>query len=866
MQARVRVRLIVKQGLKIRFQVEKMTDNSGNTPKKTLSLSIGKKIEAGTVKQSISRSKSKTVTVEVRKSRSFGRPDKNEEFLTDDDSGLTEHERQVRLNALKQAEDRKNDTSSQQIVSKNRIEVEIPRVDESDAVKEKPVEKPKDNFRQKPREKSDNRTPEVKSTEITNFRISPEAQARAKEKQEKAVFSGNPFETQANGAPKKRGKAFSKEDQEQEIEDKKKATIGKPKFDDEKKLKKLTISQALDFDGEERVRSFAAFQRKKQKQLKKQLSSAEQAFQAKEIVIPEIISIQELSNRMSVRVQDVIKELMKLGMIKRAVDEIDADTAELLVGEFKHIPKRVSASDVEIYINEENVPENDLEYRPPVVTVMGHVDHGKTSLLDAIRLADVAAGEAGGITQHIGAYQVTTQKGEKITFIDTPGHAAFSAMRARGANVTDIVILVVAADDGVMPQTVEAINHAKAAKVPIIVAINKIDKPGANTRRIKEELLKYDLVAEEYGGEIQCVEISAKQKINIDGLLDSVLIQAEMLNLKASKKQKPRGTVIESKIDKGRGVVATLLVQKGTLKKGDMIVAGTAFGRIKTITDEHGKVIDEATPSKPAVVLGFDEVPQAGEVFAQADNDKIARDIVEYRKKLMMVEKQKALSTATGGIEGLFKFAKEGTKELNVIVKGDVHGSVEAITTSIAKILSDEVRIKVIHQAAGAITESDVQLASAVKAIILGFNVRAEANAKALAERDKIDIRYYNIIYNLLDDIKSIISGLLSPIIREQFLGNAEILQVFKITGSGKVAGCRIREGIVKRGAGVRLIRDNVVIHEGKLKTLKRFKDEVAEVREGFECGMAFENYEDIREGDIIEAFEKVTEKRVFEG
>ncbi len=374
------------------------------------------------------------------------------------------------------------------------------------------------------------------------------------------------------------------------------------------------------------------------------------------------------------------------------------------------------------------------------------------------------------------------------------------------------------------------------------------------------------MVSEEFGGDIQCVEIYAKQKINIEGLLGAVLAQAEMLELKASPKQKPRGTVIEAKIDKGRGVVTTLLVQRGTIKRGDLVVAGNAFGKIKTITDEHGVQLDEAGPSKPVEVLGFDEVPSAGEVFSKVDSEKTARDIVEYRRKIQQLEKQKALSTASGGIEGLFKIAKEGTKELNIIIKGDVHGSVEAITSSIGKIESDEVRIRVLHQAAGAISESDVQLAGAVNAIILGFNVRAEANAKALAERDKIDIRYYNIIYNLLDDIKGIISGLLSPVIREQFLGNAEILQVFKVTGSGKVAGCRVRDGIVKRGAGVRLLRDNIVIHEGKLKTLKRFKDEVSEVREGFECGMAFENYEDIREGDTIEAFEKVSEKRVFEG
>lgn len=840
-----------------------MTENTGNNNKKTLSLSIGKKVEGSTVKQAISRSKSKSVTVEVRKSRTFGSKSERgeQDFLTNDDSGLTEYERLARLEAIKQAGERKKEPAAQPVVGKTRVEVEIPKIDHERKVEAPPAPQPIELKNVK------NATNAATLEGTQEQRDEAKRLIIQKDKKEKAVFSGNPFEVKPTEyGPKRKGLKVTKEDQDNEIEERKKTSAGKPKFDEDKGPRKLTISQALIDSGEERVRSFAAMQRKKQKQRMKLVSSADQEFKQKEIIIPEIISVQELANRMSVRVADVIKELMKLGSIKRGSDEIDADTAELLVTQFNHTPKRVSASDVEISLTEENIEEQDLQDRPPVVTVMGHVDHGKTSLLDAIRKADVVSGEAGGITQHIGAYQVTTAKGEKITFIDTPGHAAFTAMRARGANVTDIVILVVAADDGVMPQTIEAINHAKAAKAPIVVAINKIDKPGADPRRIKEALLAHELVSEEFGGDIQCIEISAKQKINIDGLLDAVLVQAEMLELKASAKQKPRGTVVEAKIDKGRGVVATLLVQKGTLKKGDLIVAGTAFGRVKTLTDEHGNLIDEAGPSKPVEVLGFDEVPSAGEVFAKSDNEKIARDIVEYRKKVNQVERHKALSTATGGIEGLFKFAKEGTKELTVIIKGDVHGSVEAITSSIGKIESEEVKVKVIHQAAGAISESDVQLAGAVNAIILGFNVRAEANAKALAEREKIDIRYYNIIYNLLDDIKLMITGLLSPVIREQFLGNAEILQVFKITGSGKVAGCRVREGIVKRGAGVRLIRDNVVIHEGKLKTLKRFKDEVAEVREGFECGMAFENYEDIREGDTIEAFEKVSEKRVFEG
>jgi translation initiation factor IF-2 len=790
-----------------------MTESNENKGK--LTLSLGKKMETSTVKQNLSRGRSKTVTVEVKKSKFL--PANNAKPTNDAFAGLNEDEKNARLAAIKQAEEAKKAEAAalaQQVVTKNKIEV---KQSLSDKIEE--------------------------YNQVVESTPAPVATSSAPKTKEKKVEKS------------------AKEILDAEIEEKKKNN--KPKVSDDRRDRgKLTITQALAFDSEERVRSFSSIQRQRQKKLKQQqqLSSSEQGFKAKEIIIPELITVQELANRMAVRSQDVIKELMKLGMMNRPGDEIDADTAELIVGEFKHIPKRVAASDIEDKLKEETVDENNLVNRAPIVTVMGHVDHGKTSLLDALRSANVVSGEAGGITQHIGAYQVVTEGGDKITFIDTPGHAAFTAMRARGANVTDIVILVVAADDGIMPQTIEAINHAKAAGVPIIVAINKIDKPEANPNKVKEELLGQEIVVESFGGEVQAVEISAKQRTNLDKLLEAVLVQSEMLDLKASTTQKPVGAVIESRIDKGKGVVATLLVQRGTLKKGDIVIAGSASGRVKTITDDKGNQLDEAGPSMPVEVLGFDEVPVAGEAFAKTDTDKDARDIVAYRKKLQLIEKQKALGKGT--MENLFKQASGGQKELNVIIKGDVHGSVEAICSSIEKIESDEVKIKVVHSAAGAISESDVQLANAIKAVIFGFNVRAEVNAKLLAERDRIEIRYYNIIYNLLDDIKQVVSGMLSPIIREQFLGNAEILQVFKMSKSGKVGGCKITSGIVKRGAGVRLIRDNVVIHEGKLKTLKRFKDEVAEVREGFECGMAFENYEDIREGDVIEAFETVEEKR----
>ncbi len=795
-----------------------MSDNNNNENKGKTTLSLGgsgmnKKFEAGTVKQNLSRGRSKTVTVEVKKSRFSIQKEQTGPDL----SGLTEHEREARMAALKQAADNK-DTQQEQAVAKTKIEVKQTLSDKLEKMNEPAA-------------------------------AAPAAQTSQQERDNK----------------KEREKPSARNQMEDEIENRnKKNKSTKTVEDDRRDRSKLTITQALNFDSEEKVRSFSSMQRQRQKKLKRaQQNSGEQAFKSKEVIIPELITVQELANRMAVRAADVIKELMKLGMMNRAGDEIDADTAELIVVEFKHTPKRVAESDIEDKLKEEVIEDTDLRSRPPVVTVMGHVDHGKTSLLDALRSANVVDGEAGGITQHIGAYQVTTEGGQKITFLDTPGHAAFTAMRARGANVTDIVILVVAADDGIMPQTIEAINHAKAAGVPIVVAVNKIDKPDANPKKVKEELLSHELVVEDFGGEVQCVEISAKQRTNLDKLLEAVLMQAEMLDLKASPTQKPRGTVIESRIDKGKGVVATLLVQKGTLRKGDIVVAGGASGRVKFIMDDKGNPIDEAGPARPIEVLGFDEVPVAGEVFARTETDKEARDIVEYRKKLQLVEKQKAAGRNT--LDNLFQRASSGQKELHIIIKGDVHGSVEAICSSLEKIENDEVKVKIVHNGAGAITESDVQLANATNAIILGFNVRAEANAKSLAEQEKIDLRYYNIIYNLIDDVKLVLGGMLSPIIREVFLGNAQILQVFKMSKFGKVAGCKISSGLVKRGAGVRLLRDNVVIHEGKLKTLKRFKDEVPEVREGFECGMAFESYEDIKEGDVIEAYEKVEEQRTLE-
>ncbi|MEP2743811.1 translation initiation factor IF-2, partial [Bauldia litoralis] len=552
---------------------------------------------------------------------------------------------------------------------------------------------------------------------------------------------------------------------------------------------------------------------------------------------------------------EVIKLLMKQGQLVKAADIIDSDTAQLIAEEMGHTVRRVAESDVEEGLFSGTEDEGDLQPRPPVVTIMGHVDHGKTSLLDAIREADVVTGEAGGITQHIGAYQVE-QNGQKITFIDTPGHAAFTAMRARGAKVTDIVILVVAADDGVMPQTIEAIHHAKAANVPIIVAINKIDKPDGDPSRVRNELLQHEVFVESMGGEILDVEVSAIQKTNLDRLLETVLLQSELLELKANPDREAEGTVVEAKLDRGRGPVATVLVQRGTLHIGDIVVAGSEWGKVRALIDDHGVQVDAAVPSMPVEVLGFQGAPDAGDRMAVVESESRAREVTAYRARQKREKAQARLTGARGSLaEMMNQLQASGQKVFPLLIKGDVQGSVEAITQALEALGTDEVAARVLHSGVGGITESDVTLAATSDAAIIGFNVRANAQARNAAEAEGIEIRYYNIIYNLVDDVKAAMSGMLSPERRETMLGNAEILEIFNISKTGKVAGCRITDGVVQRGAHVRLIRDNVVIHEGKLSTLKRFKDEVREVPTGQECGMAFESYEDMRPGDVIECY-----------
>ncbi len=632
----------------------------------------------------------------------------------------------------------------------------------------------------------------------------------------------------------------------------------------ERRRGKLTLSQALSDDGG-RQRSLAAMRRRQEREKRRMMGrQAPREKVIREVQIPDTIVVSELANRMAERSADVVKALMNMGMMVTSNQSIDAETAELIVEEFGHKPVRVSASSVEDVIDTEEDRPEDLVPRPPVVTVMGHVDHGKTSLLDAIRKSDVAAREAGGITQHIGAYQVTTEDGKLITFLDTPGHEAFTSMRARGAQVTDIVVLVVAANDGVMPQTVEAINHAKAAEVPMIVAINKIDVPGADPEKVRLELLQHEVVVEKLSGDVLDVEVSAKTGHGIDELLEAINLQAELLDLKANPNRKARGAVIEAQLDTGRGPVATVLVQNGTLRRGDVFVVGEEWGKVRAMVNDRGKQVREAGPSTPVEVLGLHGLPHAGDVLNVVEKEEQAREISEYRKE--KAREAKAAAGAGITLEQLLAKAKADKEvaELPLIVKADVQGSLEAITQALEKIGNEDVRVRVIHSGVGAITETDVRLAEASNAPIIGFNVRANAPARKAANQKGVEIRYYSVIYDLVDDVKKAAEGLLKPEVRENFIGYATIQKVFKVTGVGKVAGCVVTEGVARRSAGVRLLRDNVVIHEGTLKTLKRFKDEVKEVQAGQECGMAFENYDDIREGDVIEIFEREEVQRTL--
>ena len=831
-----------------------MSDTDG---KKTLGTRGGR---PGQVKQSFSHGRTKNVVVETKRKRvvvpksGSGQGqggDQSKAPKTDPakrPAGITDAEMERRMKALQAAKAR---------------EVE-------DAERRAEEERKRDEERQRRRDEIEAKEREEREREEA-LKAKAEEEAREKRAAEEAEraskqAAAEPAQPQQPTAPtpdKPQGKAPSGPRKTERDKTERKKPAGKTEGGG-RRAGKLTLNEALSGEGG-RQRSMAAMKRKQEKARQKAMGQAGAREKVvREVQVPETIVVSELANRMAERVADVVKALMKSGMMVTQNQSIDADTAELIVEEFGHRVQRVSDADVEEVIDSVEDRPEDMKPRAPVITVMGHVDHGKTSVLDAIRKANVVSGEAGGITQHIGAYQVEAESGATLTFLDTPGHAAFTSMRARGAQVTDIVVLVVAADDAVMPQTVEAISHAKEAGVPMIVAINKIDKPEADPTKVRTDLLQHEVMVEKMSGEVQDVEVSAISGEGLDELLEAIALQAELLELKANPDRPAMGAVIEAKLDVGRGPVATVLVQSGTLRRGDIFVVGEQYGKVRALINDKGERVEEAGPSVPVEVLGLNGTPEAGDVLNVVENEAQAREIAEYRQQ--QTKEKRAAAGAATSLEQLMAKAKEdeSVAELPVVIKADVQGSTEAIVQALEKIGNDEVRVRVIHSGVGAITETDIGLAEASGTPVIGFNVRANAAARKAANQKGVEIRYYSVIYDLVDDIKAAASGLLSNEVREKYVGYAEIRQVFKVSGVGKVAGCLVTEGMARRSAGVRLLREDVVIHEGTLKTLKRFKDEVKEVQSGQECGMAFENYEDIRQGDVIEIFEREEVERTL--
>ena len=832
-----------------------MSETNEPDEKKPLTLSGRGKLDmkkpavaAGQVRQSFSHGRTKTVTVEVKKKRTQGRPQRADDAPkraakeapeTAADTGdagqragrtrvvlkaLTTDEKATRVRALE-------DSKKAAVEARARAEVEAERAakDEARMAAE--------------REAADAR----EAQEVDRKKREEQAKLKAAEKaaerlgEPEAAPAGETREDQEVRRPRRPGQRVD-------------TRRPPPRRGDRRRSGKLTVSEAL--SDRERVRSLASIRRARERE--KRQASGDDDGQGKiyrDVIIPDTITVQELASRMAERSVDVIRSLMKMEVMATVDQVIDADMAELIVEEFGHRAKRVSEADVEIGLKGGDDDDAALIPRAPIVTVMGHVDHGKTSLLDALRKTDVAAGEAGGITQHIGAYQVRMKGGKRITFIDTPGHEAFTAMRARGAQVTDIVVLVVAADDGIMPQTVEAIDHARAAEVPIIVAINKMDRPDANPDRIRQQLLQHEIVVESMGGEILTVEVSAKEGTNLDKLEEAILLQAEVLELKANPERRAEGVVIEARLDRERGSVATVLVARGTLRVGDIVVAGPEWGRVRAMVNDHGEQVEEVGPAEPAEVLGLNSAPRAGDEFGVVENEAKARDIAEFRGN--QIKTEGGAAAAPGSVEELFSKIKEGKlKELPLVIKADVRGSLEAIEGALAKISTDEVAAQVLHGAVGGINESDITLAQASNALIIGFNVRANAQAREQAKRDKVAISYYSVIYEMVDEIKGILSGMLAPAIHETMLGEARVKEIFGVSKTGKIAGCEVVDGFVRRGARVRLLRDDIVVHEGTLGTLRHFKDEVREVRAGSDCGIGLENCQDVQKGDRIEAFE----------
>lgn len=829
-----------------------MSDTDG---KKTLGLRGGPR--SGQVKQSFSHGRTKNVVVETKRKRVVvPKPGGSKPATTNvgDPSrrpaGISDAEMERRLKALQMAKAREaEDAAAREAEEKRRAAEREQRRADIEA-KEREERERADRAKAKAEEEERKKQEAAAAAKLAAEKSAPPAP--------KAPSAPNPASAPVSerAAPSKTGtptpRKGNRDNNDRDQRNKNKGA------DDGRRSGKLTLNQALRGGEGGRTRSMASIRRKQERERRKAMGQETREKVVREVQLPEAIVVQELANRMAERVADVVKALMQNGMMVTQNQTIDADTAELIIEEFGHKVQRVSDADVEDVISEIKDDETDLEPRPPVITVMGHVDHGKTSLLDAIRNAKVVSGEAGGITQHIGAYQVKAESGQLMTFLDTPGHAAFTSMRARGAQVTDIVILVVAADDAVMPQTIEAIAHAKAAGVPMIVAINKTDKPDANPDKVRTDLLQHEVIVEKMSGEVLDVEVSAISGKGLDELLENIALQSELLDLTANPKRAAVGAVIEAQLDVGRGPVATVLVQNGTLRQGDIFVVGQQWGKVRALINDKGDRVKEAGPSVPVEVLGLNGTPEAGDVLNVVETEAQAREIADYREQ--QYKDKRAAAGAATTLEQMLAKAKadEDVAEMPVVVKADVQGSAEAIIQAMERIGNDEVRVRVLHSGVGAITESDVGLAEASGAPVFGFNVRANASARSTANQKGIEIRYYSVIYDLVDDVKAAASGLLSAEIRERFIGYASIKEVFKVSGGvGKVAGCLVTEGVARRSAGVRLLRDDVVIHEGTLKTLKRFKDEVAEVQSGQECGMAFENYEDIRAGDVIEIFER---------
>jgi translation initiation factor IF-2 len=827
-----------------------MSDSDG---KKTLGVRGGGP-RSGNVKQSFSHGRSKNVVVETKRKRvvvpkpGAGKPNTGGTGGASGAGGIQNAEMERRLRALQAAKAREaEESAAREAEEKARVEERERRRAEQE------------NKEREQRELEERAKAKVEAEE----RAKKEAEGqKVREASDKAARK-EPAQPRVDDTRTAKPAPVSRK---REQEDDKRRAKTRTNEGENRRSGKLTVSQALGGGEGGRQRSMASMRRKQERARQKAMGESQEREKiVRDVQVPEAIVVSELANRMAERVAEVVKSLMKMGMMVTQNQSIDADTAELIIEEFGHKIVRVSDADVEDVINEVEDADEDLQPRPPVITIMGHVDHGKTSLLDALRQANVVSGEAGGITQHIGAYQVTAPDGSLLSFLDTPGHAAFTSMRARGAQVTDIVVLVVAADDSVMPQTIEAINHAKAAKVPMIIAINKCDKPDANPDTVRTELLQHEVIVEAMSGDVQDVEVSALAKTGLDQLLEAIALQAEILELKANPKRAAQGAVIEAQLDVGRGPVATVLVQKGTLKQGDIFVVGEQWGKVRALINDKGERVKEAGPSVPVEVLGLNGTPEAGDVLNVVDTEAQAREIADYR--IDLAKEKRAAAGAATTLEQLMARAKENQNltEMPILVKADVQGSAEAIVQAMEKIGNDEVRVRVLHYGVGAITDTDVGLAEASGAPVIGFNVRANASARNSANQKGVEIRYYSIIYDLVDDVRAAASGLLSAEIRENFIGYASIKEVFKVSGVGKVAGCIVTEGVARRSAGVRLLRDNVVIHEGTLKTLKRFKDEVKDVQSGQECGMAFENYDDIRPADVIEIFEREEVERTLD-